>query len=631
MAAQGMDRIMVFDRLDGYLCDINPQSVRSLPYVEEINGEHSLTITTTQALEKTNRVLVRDAMGIWHEYVVMGAAETHQSKAGTEAEYYCIWSLQYDAMCTFVNSPYGAGVVPGHASVPVSARTALEVSLSGTSRWGIGTVTVTTMASASFYRRSGWEALQTVIEQWGGELQATITVDSHGVVSRSIDLLAHVGSSTAKRRFDFGHDVANIKRTFCDDVWPCRIIPLGKAQETENGGYSRRPSIESVNGGVLWVQDDEVVPYVSTMDANGELEYPTIIVQNDTYEDPADLLAWALEHKTDYTRPRVTYESDVIQFVKAGLNAHGVELGENVIVVDKAFGVNPFTDIEVVATSAGLRINARVMRIEGDLLDATKTKLTIGNLADSLGSRLAGVSKRMGQLEEMIGSSQQYQATAEYVANLISRINAEINATGGYTYLVPGIGAVTYDVAVSDPTGGDEASQATEMRGGTLRFANTRTASGDWDWTNVITADGYLALAATIARLEAGYISNADGSFYVDLDGQTVNIGHNPIMGDAALQDILDDARRQATDFIHIEGGEVTFGTADGAIRNVVSATRQAFRTDAGDVSWYGKAEEEDIWKLFVQNAQITDMLQFGGFAWIARDNGNMTVKWVGE
>ena len=30
------------------------------------------------------------------------------------------------------------------------------------------------------------------------------------------------------------------------------------------------------------------------------------------------------------------------------------------------------------------------------------------------------------------------------------------------------------------------------------------------------------------------------------------------------------------------------------------------------------------------ENAQITDMLRFGDFAWIARQNGNMTLKWIG-
>ena len=57
-------RIMVFDRLDSYLFDIDPMQVRNATYVTEINGEHSITIETSQELEKTNRLLVRDRKSV---------------------------------------------------------------------------------------------------------------------------------------------------------------------------------------------------------------------------------------------------------------------------------------------------------------------------------------------------------------------------------------------------------------------------------------------------------------------------------------------------------------------------------------------------------------------------------------
>lgn len=503
-----MPRVLVYDRLDNYLFDLDPALVRELPYTEQVNGEHSLTIVTTQVLEKTNRVLVRDGTGEWHEYVVLGIDDSH-----TASEYYCVWSLQYDLSATFINGPYDCGVVPGHASIPQLPRRALEVSLGDTTRWEIGAITVTTMSSASFYRRSGWEGLQTVVERWGGELHASIEVDSTGVVSRKVDLLAHEGTEEPTRRFDYGHDVTDIKRIVSDDVWPCRIVPLGKSQETEAGGYTRRPSIESVNGGILWIQDDEVAPLVRVRNPQGEWEYPTSIIKNDTYEQPADLLAWARENISDYTRPKVSYTATVAQFSAAGLNPHGVALGDEVIVVDRDF------------RSEGLRISARVIKIQGDLLDASRTKLTIGNATPTLGSQLGSLSRQVDGMEERIARTTDWEATASYVSNLISRLNTEINATGGYTYITEGEGIRTYDVPVSDPLVGAEASQVVEVKGGTFRIANSRTSSGDWDWKTVIVSGHVASELVTTANLVAGYIEDTTGESRWDLDSGTFELG----------------------------------------------------------------------------------------------------------
>ena len=523
-----MVRIMVFDRLDNYLCDIEPDHIVDAKYTDEVNGEHSITITTTQMLEKTNRLLIRDGMGIWHEYVVLGIVCTHENKHTVINEYYCIWSLQYDLSATFINGPYDCGIVPGHASIPQLPRTALEVSIGGTSRWVIGTITVTTMAAASFYRRSGWEGLQPVIEKWGGEIQATITVGANGVVSRAVDLLSHVGSSVATRRFDYGHDIKGIKRTVSDDVWPCRIVPLGKAQETENGGYTRRPSIESVNDGIMWIQDDDAAPFVRIRNPEGEWEYPTVIVYNDTYEEPADLLAWAIEHKSEYTRPKVTYQASLAQFVRAGLHPHGIALGDEVVAVDRTFGDD------------GLRITARVVKIVGNLLDPSDTTLTIGNIGDSFTDHFAGLSRQVSQIADAVSRTQQYQSTAEYVDNLLTRINGEVNATGGYFYITQGEGVRTYDRAVSDPLVGSEATQVVEMRGGNIRIANSRTSGGDWDWKTLIQSGHIAANLVTAVNIIAGYIGNVSGSHW-DLDNNELVIASGATIGDRTVQQALSD------------------------------------------------------------------------------------------
>ena len=542
-------RVMVFDRLDAFRFDLDPRMVSEAPYVSEVNGEHSVAIVTTMELEKTNRLLVRDCMGVWHEYVVAGITETHASTKEVEREYYCVWSLQYDLSATFVDDPYGCGIVPGHKSVPKPARTAMDIALSGTSRWRVGSITVTTMAAASFYRRSGWEAMKTVVEKWGGEVQATITVDKHGVVSRSVDLLTQVGATTATRRFDYGHDVTSIKRTYSDEIWPCRIIPLGKSQETEAGGYTRRPTIESVNGGCMWLEDSAITPLVRVSDGSGGWEYPTLIVENDTYEEPADLKAWAEENITDYTRPQVSYEANVAQFVRAGLNPHGVALGDAIVVVDHTFGTQ------------GLRINARVKRETGDLYDASKTAYTIGTVTKKLSNQLSRISKQLDRMTELVDRSTWYQATGDYLSNLLGRINAIANAEGGYTYITEGEGWRTYDYPVSDPLAGDEATKVVEVKGGTIRIANSRTATGDWDWRTVFVSGHVAAALVTAACITAGFIGNASGSAFWDLDNDDFRIGATASVGGRTVQALLDDV--DSAGIARIEYGTSTASTAE--------------------------------------------------------------------
>lgn len=530
-----MPRIMAFDHLGASLGDLDPSKIIDATYVEEVNGENSITVTTLQELEKTTRLLLRDEMGYWHEYVVCGMEEKHLDGGAVAHKYWCPWSLQYDLSGTYINDQFGCGIVPGHASVPQTARKALECALDGTLRWGIGTITVTTQAAASFYCRSGWEGIETVLERWGGELSVTITAGNAGVTSRAVNLLAHVGAETATRRFDYGADVKSIRRVVSDDIWPCRIVPLGKSQETDAGGYTRRPSIESVNGGIPWVEDSQVVPLVRMPDGYGGYEYPTAIVKNDTYEDPSDLKTWALAHVSDYTRPKVSYEAQVAQFVRAGMDPHGVALGDEVVVVDRDF------------LEDGLRISARVIKIKGSLLDPADTQLTISSTTETLASRLKSLTAGLAELAEQTASASQYQATADYLSALLGRLNDEANTTGGYTYITEGEGIRTYDAPVSDPLVGSEASKVVEVKGGTIRIANTKDGSGNWNWRTVFVSGLIATDVLTASNVVTGIIedaahkANPSTGNYWDLDtGELRMAAASSYIGDQTIEQILD-------------------------------------------------------------------------------------------
>ena len=373
--ADTLPRVIVYDHTGAYVCDLTEQEVISLTTVAELNGEHSLSITTTRQLSKGDRIIYRDKANVWAEYVVESIVSTHETASAVIHEYWCPWSLMHDLSGTFVSS------MPGTGGTPATATQALTAALAGTARWVVGTVDVTTTGSASFYRMSGWEALQELIKVWGGEVSVSLTVDASGITARQVNLLQHVGSSTATRRFDYGYDVSGITRTVEDTLWTARVIPLGAAQQSTSGGYGRKIDISSVNGGTLWLQNDTTANAIRVPDGNGGWEYPVQVIENQDMQTPAELKAWALANLDSWTTPTVSYEVDVVALDKSG-ELLAIAEGDEVVVVDSAFVVD----------GAAIRLSARVVRIDEDVLVPSNSKVTISNLRQTLGDTLGDLS-----------------------------------------------------------------------------------------------------------------------------------------------------------------------------------------------------------------------------------------------
>ena len=490
-----MRRLMLYDRLGNSLGELSENDVFEAVLREEINGEHSLTITTTQVLEKGIRLLYQDGRGKWREFAVAGVDAEHASGDRVIGTYYCVWSVQEDLQGVTVS------VMPGVRN-PVAAGTALTSLLSSQSRWGRGTVTNTATGGASMYDRSAWEALSVLVEVWGGEVDATITIGTQsGVTGRAVDLYAKQGNQTALRRFDFAHDLQSVKRTLPDTPFYCRISPRGAGEETDAGGHGRKITIESVNSGKDYLEYSPMVDAAKLPNGSGYI-YPTLIVENSDCKTPTDLKTWAQSVLAEYCVPKVTYEIDVLQAGVEGVDFTGVSLGDAVQVVDRKF------------SHEGIRIEGRVRSITTDLLNEHDISIVIGDAVESVSSKFAKVDKSLST----IGNDITVMSTAEYINNLLDRINAEINATGGYTYITEGQGIRTYDVAVSDPLVGAEASKVVEIKGGSIRIADSKTAQGEWEWRSVFTSGHIAADMVTTANITAGYIGSADSGNYWNLD-----------------------------------------------------------------------------------------------------------------
>lgn len=376
-------RILVYDHLDKPLFELDPNRVYSLKMVEKVNGEHSLSITTTHELEKGDRIFYHDGEKL-REFVVLGDVASHSD--GFTHEYYCVWSLQYDLSAAYIDDVRLGDV--NHQKV-IGDAMALVTS---TSRWEVGSSDVETVSSGWFYYTSCWDALSRVVEQWVCEVDSTITLGNP--VVRRLDCWQKVGDQTPKRRFDYGYDLTSIKRTVLDDLYVCRIVPRGKGEAITDGsevtGYGRRVTIESVNPtGEEWIQDDAAAAIVRVPNGTG-YDYPTQIVIYESEETPQGLYDRAMEDLETWTRPKVSYEASVLSLGGAGLDVQGVSLGDAVQVVDTTFGED------------GLRLSARVLGIEHDLLDPSNDKLTIGNFQNLMSDTIRDLEKGLSAAQEQL-------------------------------------------------------------------------------------------------------------------------------------------------------------------------------------------------------------------------------------
>lgn len=363
MSVADFPRVMVYDVQGVQLKELDPTKMLQVTTKEQINGEHSLTVKTLEMLEKQQRIVFQDSHGLYQEYVVTKVEQSHTVGYVTcKAE--CVWSLQHDLSLTKVSSQPGI-------HTPVSATVAMENALAGTTRWTLGDVTVEEESGGSMYNMSGWDALKVVIDKWGGEIVAEYAVSTNGTVTRKVSLLAAQGSSTPIGRFEYAHSASDIKRIVSADPWTCRIIPYGKGEETEGGGYGRRIDITEVNDGIEWLEDSEMVE-VLRVPAGSGWEYPVQIVIFADIEKPQKLKDWALAHLHDYTRPKVSYSATISTLAGAGLTNADVRLGDVVQCVDYEFADTP------------LVIEARIVKMEVNELDRTDTKIEVGYLAPTL-------------------------------------------------------------------------------------------------------------------------------------------------------------------------------------------------------------------------------------------------------
>ena len=516
---------MIFDRWGNPLGDL-PYAIKAIR-TRATDGTDTLDVTTIGEINKDERIVFKDSMGRWAEYVCQ-STQTARAAGMPVTVAYCTGSIA-ELSRTYIEDKRNRNA---------NAKACLAKALEGT-RWAVGTVetgTITGAADLAFYHCTVLEAIQKTADTYGLEVQTEYQPDPTGnrIGRRIIHLVEHRGSTNTTKRFEYGKDLTQIKRDIDAGDVITRLYGWGKGIEQTNeegeatGGYGRKISFADVNNGKPYVQDDQALADWGIVGADGTRHHSEASVDFPDCEDPKELLNLTKAALKTRTTPTVSYTADVTALGQAGYDPEGTDVGDSVQIIDTSF-TNP------------LRLEGRILQIEEDLAGSlAETKITLGNIRQSYTQRLAAQQQALDKLVSNSGAwNSAAGGTGPYMKDLIDRINQIMNATGGYTYLKPGQGIYVYDKPEDqNPT------QCMHIGGGYWRIADHKKANGDWDFRSLANGKGLFA-----DTIFTGRLSDAAGLNFWDMDTGEFSLSARSAVGGKTVQEYADGALSDANSY----------------------------------------------------------------------------------
>lgn len=518
-------RYMIFDRWGNPLGDL-PYAIKAIR-TRATDGTDTLDITTIGEINKDERIVFKDSMGRWAEYLCQ-STQTARAAGMPVTVAYCTGSIA-ELSRTYIEDKRNRNA---------NAKACLAKALEGT-RWAVGTVetgTITGTADLSFYHCTVLEAIQKTADTYGLEVQTEYQPDPTGnrIGRRIIHLVEHRGTANTTKRFEYGKDLTQIKRDIDSGDVITRLYGWGKGIEQTNdqgeatGGYSRKISFADVNNGKPYVQDDQALANWGIPGPDGTRHHSEASVDFPDCEDPKELLNLTKAALKTRTTPTVSYTADVTALGQAGYDPEGTDVGDSVQIIDTSF-TNP------------LRLEGRILQIEEDLAGSlAETKITLGNIRQSYTQRLAAQQQALDKLVSNSGAwNSAAGGTGPYMKDLIDRINQIMNATGGYTYLKPGQGIYVYDKPE-----GQNPTQCIHIGGGYWRIADHKKANGDWDFRSLANGKGLFA-----DTIFTGRLSDAAGLNFWDMDTGEFSLSARSAVGGKTVQEYADGALSDANSY----------------------------------------------------------------------------------
>ncbi len=313
-----------------------------------------------------------------------------------------------------VSRPYLYQADP--ATVFTSVVEAYNEQVEEAKQFTIGTITVT---DANDYIRLEAENAETVLdtinkllERCGGYLVFTTDPDDG---TRVVNWYASLGYKSSQV-IEFGENLLNFSRTGSNTGLATAILPYG-AKDEESG---ERVTIESVNGGQDYIQDDEAVAI------RGRIMKA---VTWDDVTEPANLLRKALQYLEEkrYIITSLTLSALDLSYMDKSIDTF--QVGDSIRVLSKPHAV----DDDFLLTE----------RTE-DLINPANSSITLGKDIGTLTSAdVAGDQQNRGEMHKIthqikadytLGIANAVEATERALSSLIEQTSAQIRMEVSETY-----------------------------------------------------------------------------------------------------------------------------------------------------------------------------------------------------
>ena len=496
---------MIFHLLDRWDVPKSVLHVLSASYSEEINGEDTLVVETTEELAKGDRILWQDNLDVWHESVVDSVDKTHSdgrptSKASCVNSLVELWNDYIDYLELDWREL---------GTSPLPASTMLQRLLAYT-RWQLGSGTIDKTGATAIYHASAREGLQAIQEAVGGEVKTTITVGTGNVVRRQVTLVDALGDQQSPKRFTWSKDIETISRKVESRDCISQLYVYGKSESTDSRGFNRRVSIDSVNQGKKYLESAAARDLWGRPDGQGGKAHSTGYVEFNEIEDPTELLAAGRKEFEARQVPQLSYTLNVIDLASMGFSYEGVGIGDKVAIVDTGF-------------EPELRAVGRVTRIDRDLLNSDAT-ITIGNITENVAGIIGKMATKVSGLNRRSASWDLITASdASYLEQLRGAINGMFDRNSNYQYESFELGNLWSNV----PCDGDTFKPIQPLPAGVtpwamnissagFRIASSLNSNGTWKWSTFGTGEGFIADAITAGVLQsAAYRSTGQGDHWI--------------------------------------------------------------------------------------------------------------------
>ena len=437
-----------------------------------------LEFVCLEPIEKLHRVVWQDDEFYWHEHIVQYVEQIHDE----EGVFYKVKTLN---SLSETQGDWVSDIRPNNETAALALGRIID-----TTRWSIGSVSVSGTASTTFYRISFYDCLKIIVQTWGGEIVTSITYDGTAITSRSLSLIPSKGTDRGKR-FVYGKDIVDVSRTVLAEPIVTALKGYGKGEEIGDG-YGRRLDFAAVNGGLDYVANNTALALYGRLTGLGTRAHIFGKVEFDEVTDAQLLKTLTEAELAKMSVPQIEYEANVVDLSKYGYVHEGTGIGDTVNVIDDIIG---------------LAINARVVSIERDLNGIEPDEIKLGNYKRSLADYNADMTKLLKDFRSRSGVWDRTKIinadstiNASVIAGLITEFNELMNVAmpTGVTTARPG------GFLFENTTYG----WATEIGVAGIRIATTKTPEGEWNWTTLATGTGIAADMIGADQIIAGSITS---------------------------------------------------------------------------------------------------------------------------